>query len=111
AGGGPCRGRGWRGLRGARRLGLLGGQDPLLDSSFLFYSVVPSPAMTVEKPNAEDAGRPAAGGKPVGWIGIDESGKGDYFGPLVIAAVHVTPRIAQDLLALHVRDSKKIADG
>jgi ribonuclease HIII len=45
-----------------------------------------------------------------GWIGIDESGKGDYFGPLVIAAVHVTPRIAEDLEALNVRDSKKIAD-
>ena len=67
-------------------------------------------AMIEEKPSAEDAGRPPASGKPVGWIGIDESGKGDYFGPLVIAAVHVTPRIAQDLLALHVRDSKKIAD-
>jgi ribonuclease HIII len=46
----------------------------------------------------------------IGWIGIDESGKGDYFGPLVIAAVHVTPRIAEDLAALNVRDSKKIAD-
>ncbi len=46
----------------------------------------------------------------IGWIGIDESGKGDYFGPLVIAAVHVTPRLAEDLRALHVRDSKKIAD-
>ena len=46
----------------------------------------------------------------IGWIGIDESGKGDYFGPLVIAAVHVTPRIAEDLGALNVRDSKKIAD-
>ena len=29
---------------------------------------------------------------------------------MVIAAVHVTPRIAEDLLALNVRDSKKIAD-
>ncbi|MBI3809557.1 MAG: ribonuclease HIII [Nitrospirae bacterium] len=46
----------------------------------------------------------------VGWIGIDESGKGDYFGPLVIAAVHVTPGLAEDLRALNVRDSKKIAD-
>jgi len=46
----------------------------------------------------------------IGWIGIDESGKGDYFGPLVIAAVHVTPRLEKDLLALNVRDSKKIAD-
>ena len=47
----------------------------------------------------------------IGWIGIDESGKGDYFGPLVIAAVHVTPRLEEDLLALNVRDSKKISDG
>ena len=62
--------------------------------------------MTEERPGA-GVGKPPAG---IGWIGIDESGKGDYFGPLVIAAVHVTPRIAEDLLALNVRDSKKIAD-
>ena len=58
------------------------------------------------RPSAEIV-KPPAG---IGWIGIDESGKGDYFGPLVIAAVHVTPRIAEDLLALNVRDSKKISD-
>src|SRR5437879_12465938 len=46
-----------------------------------------------------------------GWIGIDESGKGDYFGPLVVAAVNVTRRAAADLDALNVRDSKKISDG
>ncbi|MBI4000984.1 MAG: ribonuclease HIII [Nitrospira defluvii] len=44
-------------------------------------------------------------------IGIDESGKGDYFGPLVIAAVFVTPVIQQDLVLMQVRDSKKISDG
>jgi len=66
--------------------------------------------MTEGRPDRGDAGRPPAAERPVGWIGIDESGKGDYFGPLVIAAVHVTPRIAEDLLALNVRDSKKIAD-
>jgi len=54
--------------------------------------------------------QPPSGGA-LGWIGIDESGKGDYFGPLVIAAVHVTPRAAADLEALNVRDSKKISDG
>jgi ribonuclease HIII len=26
---------------------------------------------------------------PHGWIGMDESGKGDYFGPLVAAAVYL----------------------
>ena len=44
-------------------------------------------------------------------IGIDESGKGDYFGPLVIAAVFVTPALEQDLALMQVRDSKKISDG
>ena len=44
-------------------------------------------------------------------IGIDESGKGDYFGPLVIAAVCVTPASEQDLALMQVRDSKKISDG
>ena len=66
--------------------------------------------MTEGRPEGDDAGRPPAAARPVGWIGIDESGKGDYFGPLVIAAVHVTPAIAEDLLALNVRDSKKVAD-
>jgi ribonuclease HIII len=44
-------------------------------------------------------------------IGIDESGKGDYFGPLVIAAVLVTPQSKQDLKLIQVRDSKRISDG
>jgi ribonuclease HIII len=44
-------------------------------------------------------------------IGIDESGKGDYFGPLVIAAVYVTPEDQAGLALMQVRDSKKIADG
>lgn len=46
-----------------------------------------------------------------GRIGIDESGKGDYFGPLVIAAVHVTPECEPDLRLIEVRDSKRISDG
>ncbi len=44
-------------------------------------------------------------------IGIDESGKGDYFGPLVIAAVFVDATTQQELALMQVRDSKKIADG
>lgn len=44
-------------------------------------------------------------------IGIDESGKGDYFGPLVIAAVLVTPFLEPMLRGLEVRDSKRISDG
>ncbi len=43
-------------------------------------------------------------------IGIDESGKGDYFGPLVIAAVLVGPQDEQFLRDAGVKDSKKLSD-
>jgi ribonuclease HIII len=48
---------------------------------------------------------------PSGWIGTDESGKGDYFGPLVIGGVYVDSKIQALLEGLKVRDSKKISDG
>ena len=44
------------------------------------------------------------------WCGVDESGKGDYFGPLVSAAVTVTPDVAAELATLGVRDSKKLSE-
>jgi len=40
--------------------------------------------------------------------GIDESGKGDYFGPLVIAAAYVEEETARRLLEIGVTDSKAI---
>jgi len=45
-----------------------------------------------------------------GQIGIDESGKGDYFGPLVIAGVYVPQAQEAQLKALGVRDSKTLSD-
>ena len=44
------------------------------------------------------------------WAGVDESGKGDYFGPLVSAAVVVTPHAAAELAAAGVQDSKRLTD-
>lgn len=45
-----------------------------------------------------------------GHIGTDESGKGDYFGPLVVAGVFV-PDEQQDVLKeLGVKDSKRFSD-
>jgi len=41
-------------------------------------------------------------------MGVDESGKGDYFGPLVIAAAYVDPGLARAFQDLNVRDSKRI---
>ena len=44
-------------------------------------------------------------------IGVDESGKGDFFGPLVIAGALLTEEQAGALVELGVRDSKTISDG
>jgi len=44
-------------------------------------------------------------------IGADESGKGDYFGPLVCGAVCADHELMQKLIALGVRDCKKLSDG
>lgn len=58
----------------------------------------------------------ASGNAPAGMafdeptIGSDEAGKGDYFGPLVVAAVHARPADAEALRKLGVTDSKTIAD-
>jgi ribonuclease HIII len=47
-------------------------------------------------------------GKP--RIGLDESGKGDYYGPLVVGAVFVDEKTEERLVALGVRDSKLLSD-
>jgi ribonuclease HIII len=46
----------------------------------------------------------------VAHIGVDEAGKGDYFGPLVSAAVYVTRESALELIRRGVRDSKALSD-
>lgn len=43
-------------------------------------------------------------------IGIDESGKGDFFGPLCIAGVQASGKEIEELQKMGVRDSKKITD-
>jgi len=42
-------------------------------------------------------------------MGIDESGKGDFFGPLVIASAYVDENLVDKLREMGVRDSKKIS--
>lgn len=41
-------------------------------------------------------------------FGIDESGKGDFFGPLVIAGVFTDAKIARSLIDAGVMDSKRV---
>ncbi len=45
-----------------------------------------------------------------GRIGTDESGKGDYFGPLVVAGVFLPEGQENVLAELGVKDSKKFSD-
>jgi ribonuclease HIII len=49
-------------------------------------------------------------GKSRRIVGVDESGKGDFFGPLVVAAFLADDDQAETLKALGVRDGKTISD-
>lgn len=44
------------------------------------------------------------------WMGSDESGKGDYLGPLAVAAVALDEASAKALIAAGVRDCKALGD-
>ncbi len=43
-------------------------------------------------------------------VGSDEAGKGDYFGPLVVAAVRASPEQRKELAKAGVVDSKRLSD-
>lgn len=47
---------------------------------------------------------------PFPHIGVDESGKGDFFGPLVIAGVLTTDENAKRFIQEGIKDSKKLTD-
>lgn len=69
--------------------------SPLLGTTF---SLKPEPGLLDDDPS----------GTTQPHFGIDESGKGDFFGPLVIAGVYTDHTIAQHLLQAGVMDSKRI---
>jgi len=58
---------------------------------------------TIELFNEKEEGK-----EPSKYIGTDESGKGDIFGPLVVAAVYSDELVRLRLRAAGVRDSKEI---
>jgi ribonuclease HIII len=62
------------------------------------------------RPGLKKAGVSSNHRKSNGLIGIDESGKGSFYGPLVIAAVHVDRDTRKKLIDLGVRDSKRLSD-
>ncbi|HEX5849529.1 MAG TPA: hypothetical protein VFY59_10060 [Rubrobacter sp.] len=58
-------------------------------------------------PSRSSGSMPVLDGTP--RLGIDEAGKGDYFGPLVVAGVRITGEAqAKSLQEIGVRDSKEI---
>jgi ribonuclease HIII len=48
--------------------------------------------------------------EPDEYIGTDESGKGDYFGPLVIAGMLVNRKLSLELKKIGVKDSKLLTE-
>lgn len=44
-------------------------------------------------------------------IGVDEAGKGDFFGPLCTAGIYCSTEDIRKLLELGIRDSKQLSDG
>ncbi len=48
--------------------------------------------------------------EPEEYIGTDECGKGDFFGPLVVGAVYVDNETRKKLITLGVKDSKELSD-
>lgn len=60
------------------------------------------------EPKERSEERVAAGVGPI--VGSDECGKGDYFGPLVVAAVRLEPEDAERIARTGAIDSKQLGD-
>ncbi|GHO65042.1 ribonuclease HIII [Ktedonobacter sp. SOSP1-52] len=88
------------------------GQASALQSALKAWnsaSIASQVATTAPALKSQSGGeRPRATG--LARIGCDESGKGDYYGPLVMAALYVDNHTEEQLLALGVRDSKRLTD-
>jgi len=80
---------------------LRGGENAVKIQSLIENKIISSDS-------AKSANKGVALGFPI--IGTDESGKGDYFGPLVSAGVYVDEQSAKALIACGVKDSKKLSD-
>lgn len=85
-----------------------GKEGPLKDKLNHFFGKEPSASANTKKP--VPSSDPNLQHEKKFWIGVDESGKGDFFGPLVTCGVVVTKTLEAQLLSLGVKDSKKLSD-
>ncbi|MBL8858759.1 MAG: ribonuclease HIII [Planctomycetes bacterium] len=83
------------------------GANPELFIEHWIGAGAPSPASSG---SSKSSAKPANDDESGALIGSDECGKGDYFGPLVVAAVRLEPGQAEKLRAAGVRDSKTLSD-
>ena len=84
--------------------------DFLIRKKFLSSSETFSP-LKISRPWSKNTENKSLKGLKVSkWIGTDESGKGDYFGPLVIAGLMIKKNVQDKLLKIGVRDSKSLSD-
>lgn len=96
--------------------GYMTGKAPAFDEMLALIVSAQEGLANVQVEAKPKARGPAGGSSPTElptegpWIGTDESGKGDYFGPLVSAAVFADAEVAERLRALGVRDSKQLTD-
>jgi ribonuclease HIII len=97
---------------------VLSGQAPALDELRLVIERVlghlgglkKMPRTSNPIPNGAEQNNGLAHRENEPHIGTDEAGKGDFFGPLVSAAVYVDSATGASLRALGVRDSKTLSD-
>jgi len=82
------------------------GADPELFAA-RYLGHVPEPDASPDASGPGSSGRAQA---ETPLVGSDEAGKGDYFGPLVVAAVRIEPKEARALADSRVADSKTLGD-
>jgi len=75
---------------------------------FVEFILEPEILRRVSATTSEGAGGAEDAYFSVPRIGIDESGKGDFFGPLCVAGVYVSSKAADALRSAGIQDSKRI---
>jgi len=84
------------------------GADPEAFAARFLEGPLPAARSAAPPSAGPPSSGPAAGA--VETVGSDESGKGDYFGPLVVAGVRLDPATAASLAQGEVRDCKTMSD-
>jgi ribonuclease HIII len=89
---------------------VLQGTAPAWDTALDVLDTVLAPVGGLKRPESDVAVTKPAIDPSAPHIGTDEAGKGDYFGPLVSAAVYVDGQLAEAFRNIGVRDSKTLSD-